>query len=496
MGRWARSFTPASVAITALFALGAAALTFRQSAYPSAGDSWYYMFYAFRFRNQGVLHDFGTVRTYGYPLLLTPLTYLAGYSHHRLHVIASVTQSAFYCASVWWLASRLRSDGGGWSLAVMAALLLNPAALVLVTDTLTDGASLTLVVILAALALEPKQGFEPRSITLRIFAGAIIAAFALMVRPANLPILIAWHLALVAAIALVPQWRGHRLRLLLTAVIAFVVAAAVVWTPQAIYADRLYGEFSILPTCRLAEYQAAMGVLDWKYDTVMTPTGAVGWHYLNPLFSGTLPLGNPLLWYGLHPIAGLATLVAHLFMGFAASSPFVYIYDLQPGYGPLFRAINWGLIIAGCIRSSHYLRMISRSGALRRALAPRVHILGFVVLGCLGTLAVNSISAMETRFNIFPLSLLYVLAAEYLIALGRRLVLVSMSAMAGFAILAVSLTAASFAADRLGQSTRPSGLRSGPENCYMVIEQTHGVSLDDVTAKYEADLAARRGGSP
>jgi hypothetical protein len=458
MGQQARFFTPASVAITALFALSIAALILRHDVYPSAGDSWYYMFYAFRFRIQGVLHDFGTTRTYGYPLFLTPLAYLSGYSHARLQVIASVTQSALYCASVLWLAARLRPVGSGWSLAVMAALLLNPTALVLVTETLTDGLSLTLVVILAALALDLEPRFESGPVSLRIFVGAMIAAFGLMVRPANLPILVAWHLALVAAIAFAPQWREHRLRLLLTAVVALIVAAAVVWTPQAIYAARLYGEFSILPTCRLGEYQTAMGILDWKYDTVMNPTGAVGWHYLNPLFAGTLPLGNPLLWYGLHPIAGLITIAAHQLMAFGVSSPFVYIYDLYPAYGPLFRIINWWLVIGGCIRASHYLRMIARSDALRRMLAPRVHFVGFVVFGCLGTVAVNGISAVETRFNIFPLSLLYVVAAEYLIALGRRAVSVSMLTLGGVMVLAVSLTAAGYAADRLGQSRFPSGL--------------------------------------
>jgi hypothetical protein len=495
MGRAARYFTPASIAITALFALGAAALTLRHNFYPSAGDSWYYVFYAFRFRIKGVLHDFGTVRTYGYPLVLTPLAYLAGYSHARLQVIASVTQSVLYCASVWWLAARLRSAGGGWSLAVTAALLLNPAALVLVTDTLTDGLSLTLVVILAALALEPKPRFDLGSVSLRIFLGAMIAAFGLMVRPSNLPILVAWHLALVAAIVFAPQWREHRLRLLLTAVVSLIIAAVVTWTPQAIYATRLYGEYSVLPICRLGEYQTAMGILDWKYDTVMTPMGAVGWHYLNPLFSGTLPSGNPLLWYCSHPIAGLITLAAHLFMAFSASSPFVYIYDLHPGYGPMFRVINWWLVIAGCMRTSHYLRTIVRSDAARSMLAPRVHFLGFVVIGALGTTAVNGISAVETRFNIFPLSLLYAVAADYLIALGRRTVPVSWLALGGTTVLAAALTGAGCVADQLGQSNFPSGLRSAPNQCYMVIEQTKGVPLSDVTAKYEADLAARRGES-
>jgi hypothetical protein len=110
---------------------------------------------------------------------------------------------------------------------VTAALLLNPAALVLVTDTLTDGLSLTLVVILAALALEPKPRFDLGSVSLRIFLGAMIAAFGLMVRPSNLPILVAWHLALVAAIVFAPQWREHRLRLLLTAVVSLIIAAVV-----------------------------------------------------------------------------------------------------------------------------------------------------------------------------------------------------------------------------------------------------------------------------
>jgi hypothetical protein len=119
----------------------------------------------------------------------------------------------------------------------------------------------------------------------------------------------------------------------------------------------------------------------------------------------------------------------------------------------------------------------------------------FVVIGALGTTAVNGISAVETRFNIFPLSLLYAVAADYLIALGRRTVPVSWLALGGVTVLAAALTGAGYVADQLGQSNFPSGLRSTPNQCYMVIEETKGVPLSDVTAKYEADLAARRGES-
>jgi hypothetical protein len=107
-----------------------------------------------RFRINGLLYDFGTMRTYGYPLFLTPLTYISGFSQERLFITASAVQSALYGAAALWVSVKMRLIGGCWSLATLLTVLFNPVALALVTDTLTDGLSFTLVIALTALALD------------------------------------------------------------------------------------------------------------------------------------------------------------------------------------------------------------------------------------------------------------------------------------------------------------------------------------------------------
>jgi hypothetical protein len=60
------------------------------------GDAWTYQFYAFRFREYGPFHDFGTVRTYVYPLFLYVLTYISGYDPNRLALVAGVVQYSLF----------------------------------------------------------------------------------------------------------------------------------------------------------------------------------------------------------------------------------------------------------------------------------------------------------------------------------------------------------------------------------------------------------------
>jgi hypothetical protein len=476
----------------AIFALCATALTLRHHAYPSAGDSWWYVFYAFRFRINGLLYDFGTIRTYGYPLFLTPLTYISGFSQERLFITASAVQSALYGAAALWVSVKMRLIGGCWSLATLLTVLFNPVALALVTDTLTDGLSFTLVIALTALALDLARPYRLWRTNFSIFAGAFIAAFAMMLRPGNLPVLIAWHLAMVLAIILAPQWRDVRRVLLITSATALLVAGAVFWLPQAVYAARQYGQLSMLPICQLGRFQTALGILSWKYDTIMSADGAAPWYYISPLFSGAIKLDGSLRWYIDHPYLGLVTMLGHVFMSFNVFTPFTYIYDLHPGYGPVLRLMNWVLITTGLLRLAQFAIWAGKSNALHCMIATRANFLAFVTLGCLGTVALNSVVAVETRFNLLPSSVLYIIAVECFVSWYLKKAVISRWAAAAVLGLGFMFTEIGYAADRLGQRENPSGLSL--LECYLTADQKAGVSAAETASRYEADLAARREG--
>lgn len=396
--------------ILGLSALAAALLILRYAAYPSAADSWSYLFYAFRFRMHGPLHDFGTIRTYGYPLLLLPLTWLAGYEHARLSAIAGGVQYALYAVACLWLSAGLRAVSPRWALAALGGLLLGPLGLALVTDTLTEAPSLILAVLLAALAVRLGT-YTPGRTEALVVAGGALAGFALMVRPANLPLLLGWHAGILAALLLAPHWAGHRRRLVLAALGGALLGAAS-WLPQALYALRAAGEASVLPLCRLGGFQATFGALVWKYDTLMTGGGAGPWYTPNPLFSGHLEAGEGWGWYLGNPLRGAATMLAHLLLSFDVPSPFVYLHDRQPWYRHATRALYWAATVIAAIRLAQLAGRPGRTGAIR---AQPVAIL-FLGLSCAAIMGINTIAAVETRFNAVPLALATVIAAEALLA--------------------------------------------------------------------------------
>ncbi len=415
------NYRACSSVILALSAVIVALFLYRYTQYPSAADSWVYRFLAFRFRMNGVMHDFGTIRTYGYPLFLYGLSFLSGWSFDRLAVVAGGVQWLLYAGAALWLGAALRRVGDAAALGAVSGLLLLPLGLALVTDVLTEGLSLPIMVALAALAVQASGRYRPVWSEAALFAGALLAAFALMVRPGNLPVTIGWHVAVAVALAASPAWSLVRWRLALCAVLSFLGAGLLVWGPQAAYAARLVGEWAILPACRLGSFQGAYGILVWKYDTVMNGSGgtapwnsAAPWNTINPLFAPPLPSGGWLEWYLTHPFQGALTLLGHVFMGFNARTPFTYIYDLQPAYAWLNRVAIFSILVFGVWRAFFLLR---RTGLARvRAwVLPVV----FVVVSFLASCALNAVTAVETRFAAIPMAILACLVAGHGWALVR-----------------------------------------------------------------------------
>jgi hypothetical protein len=483
----------ASWVVLVPFAACIAALVAFAESHPTGADAWGYMFYAFRFRMHGLLHDFGTVRTYGYPLFLTLLTYLSGFGNDRLVVAAAVVQAVLYAGAAFWLSARLRVLGKPWPWAALIGTLLSPMALVLVSDALTDGLSLILFVSLSALALQLSGPYARWRTEGSMLAGAVIVAYALMVRPANLPVLAAWHLAILIGVGLAPQWRAVRGRLALVAVLSFLAAGAAIWGPQALYALRNYGQASILPLCQLGGLQTAFGIIAWKYDTLIANREALPWFHLNPLFSGPISADGGWRWYLENPGQGLATLLAHVFMSFSADTPFVYIRDLHPSYGPVFRAVTWLLCILGLVRTGAFALFLWRSRAARLEALPRILPLAFLLLACLGITALNSIAAVESRFNVIPITVLSVIALAYLIRFFRREVSPGRGAVSGVLGTTLLCIGLSYAADRLGSAEYQSRAQLIPgqkgDRCAVTREP---LGWPDLIRRHEAEMAARR----
>jgi hypothetical protein len=473
-------------------ALAAALLIFRYGSYPSASDSWAYLFYAFRFRMDGVLHDLGTIRTYGYPLLLMPLTYLAGFDHARLSALAGVVQYMIYAAACLWLAASLRVLSSRWAWAALLALLLGPVGLALVTDALTEAPSLIIAVVLSAMAVRLGWRYAAGRSEGLILAGGALAGFALMVRPANLPLVLGWHAAMLAALLLVPSWREHRPRLA-AAALGGLLMGALSWLPQAIYAMRVAGEASILPICRLGGFQVTFGVLAWKYDTVMGQ-GAGPWYTPNPLFSGHLNSGDGWGWYLQHPLRGTATMLAHLILSFDVGSPFVYIYDRLAWYRHGLRIFYWAAVVLAGFR----LAQLSRAAIHGGFRQPQAAVVTFLLVSCAGTMAINAISAVETRFNALPLAVATILATEVLLAALSGGLGWNRWKWSGALVALILLVGLSYAAEATGRSSLPPGstftLPSDARCTLTLEEESRGQAA--VIREYEEKLSRQRGKAP
>lgn len=484
--------------IVAASAIIAVVFLYRYVQYPSVADSWVYRFLAFRFRMNGLMYDFGTIRTYGYPLFLYFMSLISGWSFERLAIVAGVVQWILYAGAALWLGAALRRIRETVALGVVSGLLLLPLGLALVTDALTEGLSLPITVALTALAVHVSERYRPVWSEVAIFGGAVLAAFALMVRPGNLPITVGWTVAIGLALAASPAWSGVRWRLTACAILSFVGAGLLVWAPQAVYAARSVGEWAILPACRLGSFQGAYGVLVWKYDTIVNAAGgtspwnsAAPWNTINPLFVPPLPSGNWVDWYIAQPFQGAITMIAHVFMAFNAKTPFTYIYDLNPPYAWLNRAIFFSVLVFGSWRMFSFV-----FGGWLFCWKDRVVPLVFLSISFVGSFVVIAVSAVETRFAAVPMAILACFAAEHAWALMKgKESLPPLRAFLSLSAIALLLAVSAWTDQFEGQSIAVQiGIQEYGKNvpCYLTFDTANG-EFEKVFSDHESDVSRRNG---
>ena len=464
--------------------------------YPSTvgrADAWAYQFYAFRFREYGLLYDFGTIRTYGYPLFLYPLTFISGFYNDRLSLVAGAVQYGLFLAATLWLVSLLTGLSRRLAVAALIGLLLNPLVISLVTDVLTEGLSIVLFVTLTALALSFSRAETWRRSVIALSAGSFVVAAALVVRPANIVVLIAWYLAVCLTVTLVPSRRWPRSHTIIAIVLSSIAAAAIVLGPQIAYNVSHYHEATFLPVCKLGGFQVASSVILWKYDTTIAGDSAASWNYLNPLFTGHMPAGGGWRWYREHPLAGAATLFAHVFNSFSVTSAFTYIRDLHPFYGLPLRLLYWSLNLAGLAAAARYAIFLLKGDSWLASATTALPI-AFLTLTFLGIVALNSVSAVEVRFNVVPIAMLSVLAVALLLAVVRGNVRVEWRPVASFACILFACVAGSYAMDRLGTAGmggRTSSFHPVADRCLSVAGDT-GSNRQEIINEHEDMMRARR----
>jgi hypothetical protein len=371
--------------------------------YPSLADAKNYVSLALQFRNNGFLSNFGSLWTYFYPAVLHFLSFVSGPQH--IAEAATILQCILYALLAAGISSEVSRYSKSLGMAVLTGLLLNALAVILLVDTLTEGLTIVLALGLTWTILRSCRSQSYRMV-FWLTLGAAFAGAALMVRPANITLLLAWHCA-----ALYQCFKDHhQLRSTASYVLAALLVSIAITAPQLVYNLREFGKATILPAADLGSNQMTWGIMMMKYATMVVNHGAAPVIYNNPFFNSEDLSKGALDWYINNPAAGIKTVLIHLFNAFSWDYPFVYVYDLTPWYRVVFTFSVWLLMFLGLYEVFRSSATFFQSKELRNKASGAII---FIVLVAGSIISLNSITAVENRFNILPTMLLFVFAAKF-----------------------------------------------------------------------------------
>jgi hypothetical protein len=324
--------------ITTLLAIGLAEVFFFSGYQNLIYDAWGYYKLSQNLAHPGFVAAAHESRTYGYPLFvaicsafrkLDPETVRFAVFHVQL--LLFLTMSA---AAARRLGQVFRSDG--FTGAAYSAMALNPFLLIHTTETLSDSLSADLVflaVILSIRTVPTGRGGGSR-VSLEAAASLLCASLAVMVRPANLAVLLA-----VGVLWLARQFVFRELRL--SAALLLLAVAVLPFLPQLIVNYRSYGRFEPLLASGLYRQQASWGMAYLKYRTLVRPGDPPQLVSANPLYHSE---GTPRDFLRRRPAAYLATLGVHLFAMLDHDLPFTYVTDPRPWYRWPLSVLNYGFL--------------------------------------------------------------------------------------------------------------------------------------------------------
>lgn len=319
------------------------------------------------------------LRTYGYPLFEAGCALLADGSPEGTQAALFSAQLALFLG-VCGFASRalgrhVGRPGFGWALYVATAL--NPWLLIRTVEATTDSLSISLVALAFTLLIRAclEGGVGGAA------AALFVAGFAVMVRPANLPV--AGALGLVWLLNPYQRWLIR-----LAALPALALAFAVPFVPQAVNNHRLCGAYRPLVVADLSSEVQSLGARVIKAATFDHPHDA-RLLYKNPL----LPAGCP--WQEFRrewPARYAGTLALHAFVLFDQDSPFTYLCQARSWY-------RWPSSVLGFA----FLGLCAAGAAVALRPGPVGARGRFVLLAALGAVVCQGLAylpvAVEARFG-------------------------------------------------------------------------------------------------
>ena len=392
--------------LIACYILLSTAIVWRYQLFPSTAegtDASGYIGAALSFARWGFSTGLNS-KTYGYPLVVYLYSLLAGYSPTAIALTAGVSQVVVYAAATLWLASRVAVVDVRFGKAVAIGLL-NPVLVGMVADVLTEGLTATLTVLALVCLLNLTRASTAPRIVAWAALGAAATNFALMIRPANLVLIAAWNGACLFSLLFEREAMHRRATLLLVYVMVWLVSAAAAWAPQYLLTG------NILPV-GLFDFGVQTGMLLTKYATFINTSGKPqGLLYPNPWCVHPFIFNGWWSWFIAYPGLALATITGHIFSAFSFEYLFTYVYDRDPVYSIPLAGAMWLVTAVGLFNGVRLLVVTKTPMPL-----PII-----IMVSCLFvmTVGLNSLIAVENRYNMIPVAILSVLAAEYFLGCGK-----------------------------------------------------------------------------
>ena len=427
------AWTRAEWLALALGVLVAHAFLVHEWLYPSSYDAGLYAKMGREIADHGLIQPYSAsdYRTYGYPLFLSLVHRLSDTTRLPfVGVLFGIQLLAFAGACVLFRNALAPLSARAARIA-FCAMVANYYVLIYLPESLTE--SLTIVLLLAAGACWLRAYCNGATITM-LAAGGVAAGFSVMVRPANLFIVIAWVAGLVVVAC---RRTPSPARALLNAAIV-ATAIGLPALPQLVNNTLFHGKRTPLVVADLGSMQVVWGIRDIKYATGMPPVPVAALHYVNPMWPGTT-IGEraPWRWYVDNAWRGPLTLALHAFNLTDQDLLFTYSRDLDPWYRIPLGIVNHALVALGVAGLWLTVRRVRRGPApARDALLVLAVLLG-------ANLCAYAWTAVEMRFGSVLLLILAPFACDAALRAGRthwRARLASTVGVAAYVMLALAVS--------------------------------------------------------
>lgn len=391
--------------------------------FPSSYDAGAYVQAARDIVADGLFSKFASseLRTYGYPLFLSLVYRAANAIGLPFQFVLFEVQLVLYIGAAYFARNGLVGRDATAAHIIFCGLLGNYYCLLYASDSLTESLSLTLLLVAVGCWLRLWQDCLR---TVPLVIGSLAVGFAVMIRPANLFMVFAWVVGFAILWAR-PRASGARM---FSRLLVLALATALPALPQLANNIRYYDEASPLVVSDLGRMQGLWGIMYLKYATALPPIPTPQVYYDNPFFrSSTVDEAAPWRWYASYPARGVVTVALHTFNLTDQDLLFTYSRDLRPWYRLPLGVLNHGVVALGLLG----LLLLGRTVFASRKAA---WIEGYVALVVLmgANWAVYALSAVEMRFGLVLLMVLFPLAGYALMRISVNRSVTTLSAVSAY----------------------------------------------------------------